>query len=82
VKTFVKGLVFLGICGVLLGCVHVPSPSFPPPIYPCPTQEDVVRLAELLAHPVDPIEAIELDALASRFIGSAAYCQTAEVHLR
>ena len=81
-KTFVKGLVFLGICGVLLGCVHGPSPSFPPPIYPCPTQEDVVRLAELLAHPVDPVEAIELDALASRFIGAAAYCQVAEVHLQ
>ena len=67
---------------MLLGCVTVPDPVFPPPIYPCPTQADVIKLAELLAHPVDPIEAIELDALASRFIGSAAYCQVAEVHLR
>ncbi len=67
---------------MLLGCASVPDPTFPPPIYPCPTDSDVVRLATLLPSPVDPDVAIELDALASRFIASAAYCQIAEAHLK
>ena len=66
---------------MLLGCVSVPDPVYPPPIYPCPTAADVLWLADLLPYPIDPIEAIEIDALASRFIASAAYCQIAEVRL-
>ena len=80
--TYVKSLVLLGICGGLLGCAGVPDPTWPPPIYPCPTSADVIRLAALLPLPVDPLDAIEIDALASRFVGAAAYCAVAAEYLQ
>ncbi len=41
-----------------------------------------MRLAEVMPFPLEPEQAIQLDALASRFIAAAAYCQTADEHLR
>ena len=72
----------LGTFGGLLGCAGVPDPTWPPPLYPCPTAADVIRLAELLPDPDDPIDAIEMDALASRFVGAAAYCSVAAEYLQ
>ena len=81
-KTYVRSLVLLAISGGLLGCVGVHNPTWPPPLYPCPTSADIIRLAELLPLPVDPLDAIEIDALASRFVGAAAYCAVAAEYLR
>jgi len=81
----IRSAVLVVVCGMLfgaVGCVNVKILTWPPPIDPCPTAEDVEELGYLMPKPKNDALLLELWELLTRFSDAASYCEAAEAGLK